>query len=362
MPGFHEGVQLMSIRQRLQLALWLQQFWQRQALPFPEMTYQWEVLKSRWYAAERALSQCQLANQHRLQLCLPMLRQALLSALSNLSEQIAVLRDSYALNEQMVVPPRHWYEEVVQLEEEFNRVTFNAKEDRLRVETPSITLENICLGAFAIEMVKEDSELSMQCIQIVALDPEPANTDPDVVHPHVKNGELCTGDAKVPIRKALESGRVTDAFLLILSTLQTYNHRSAYVTLAQWHGINCSSCSRTSSSEDSFHCHRCQCALCDECYSSCTSCSETACPGCIQGCAVCHADFCDACLETSEVSDRSLCSKCRTSCSQCSKVLSIRELQDNDLCLVCSEQEDSDDPENSSPELETEPSQEVLAP
>lgn len=332
----------MSIRERLRLAAWLQELWQQQIKPFPEMPYHWELLESYWQAVWKVLHRCDLATKHRLNLCLPFLRQDLLSTLSNLSTQISVLRSCYDTVELDELPIRHWYEEVTQLEDEFLQVSFDADEEKLRVVTPAITLLDVCLGAFAIDFRKEGRELSVSSFHIVALDPQPASKEEDVVHPHVKAGEICPGEGKVPIRAALESGRLADAFLLVLSILKTYNSRSAYVKLEEWHGLSCFDCSGFVSQEDSYLCHRCRVTLCQNCISSCTSCSETFCPQCVQGCSSCRSSCCEACLESSEGSGRS-CQNCRTSCDHCGKELGMDELDDAHHCQECAKEVDSDE-------------------
>ena len=202
----------MPDRQRIRLASWLHQLWQKQASAFPELPYEWSLLLSRWEGIQQSFRRCQLALQHRLLLCLPELQRELGSALRNEADLISSLRSAYEPVVQEDLTFRHWHEEVQQLYEEFNTVTFEKNEGKLRVETPVITLGKICLGAFAIDFKKGRHGLSIQSFEIVALNPEPACTDSEVTHPHVKDGELCAGDAKVPIRAALEAGRLTDAF------------------------------------------------------------------------------------------------------------------------------------------------------
>lgn len=320
----------MPDRQRLRLVAWLQQLYQHDRKPLPEVSYEWGLLVSRWESLRMALYRCKLADQHGLFLCLPGLRQELVDALGSITNQLCTLRSHYEVAEPQELTYRHWYEEVEQLFYEFDKVTFHPKEGKLRVETPVITLGEICLGSFAIDFKKEGPDLSILRFEIVALQPEPAHADSEVVHPHVKDGDLCAGDAKVPIRKALESGRLADACLLILSTLQTYNSQSAYVKLEQWHGVGCSDCSRTISPDESYSCQRCQQNLCDECFNTCRSCSSIYCPSCVQGCSSCNSSCCDACLESSERTDSSLCRDCRTSCDRCGKVVGVDEIDEEE--------------------------------
>lgn len=328
-------------RQRLRLAVWLQQLWQQQSMTFPEVSYEWGLIGSRWEHLQRARHRCQLALKHGLMLCLPGLQHDLLYALRNLVEQSISLRTNFECRHQEKLSCRHWFQEVEQLYEEFNTVTFQPEAGKLRVETPVITLEGICLGSFAIDFKKEGHDLSIQRFEIVALQPEPAATDSAMTHPHVREGELCAGDAKVPIKAALESGRLVDAFLLIQSVLQTYNSRSAYLKLDQWYGISCTDCARSIHPEDSHSCHGCDHPLCDQCYHSCSSCSSTYCPECIQGCSSCKGSYCEACLESSERNGKQLCRDCRTSCGRCGKLVAVEEIDEEEqVCLDCVDEEE----------------------
>jgi len=354
-------MQNMTMRERLGLAAWLQQSWQRPVNLFPEASYHWEAFRSRWEAVWTARRKCQLANEHRLYLVLPLLQYDLVSALGDLSSQIVVLSSCYELPEEQEeqLPLRHWYEEVLQLENEFDQVTFDGNENKLRVETPVITLEDVCLGAFAIDLGKKGQGLSIDSFRIEALNPEPASTDSDVIHPHVDKGVLCAGDGKAPLRSALESGRIADAFLMILSTLQNYNSSSAFVKLCDWYGTRCPSCSGTVALDDSYPCDRCNRTLCDQCVSSCSSCSESLCVECLSCCAECHASCCEGCLEFSEASGHSVCRNCRSRCDRCGKKVSVREIDDEGFCQACAYADtDSSDEQ----ELQKNSTKEVLTP
>lgn len=326
----------MPDRQRIRLVAWLQQLWQQQTRTLEQHSYEWGLLVSRWESLRLALHRWQLAEKHGLKLCLPELQRDLLHTLRKLEEQIATMRSCYdvALHEEL--PYRHWFEEVEQLYAEFNTVTFQPEEGKLRVETPVITLVGICLGPFAIDFRKKGYGISLHHFEIEALQPEPASTDSELTHPHVKGGELCAGDAKAPMRAALESGRLVDTFLLIQSVLQTYNPRSAYGKLDQWYGIACSDCARTIDPEDSISCQACEQQLCDQCYCPCSSCSTTYCPACMNGCSSCKSSYCEACLEPSERNGKPLCFNCRTSCGQCGKWVSTEEIDEEEqICLDC---------------------------
>jgi len=333
----------MPDRHRIRLAYWLQQIWQQHLDRFADLDYEWSLLSKRWERVQLTHRRWQLAKEQKWLLSLPRLQAEMLDALVDLADIVSIFRTAYQPITQHELPLSHWHQELVQLHDEFNKVTFQKAEGKLRVETPSITLAQVPLGAFAIDFKKEGLSPSIGDFYITALEPNPASINSDVIHPHVKDGELCAGDAKAPMKAALASGRLTDVFLIIQATIQTYNSQSAYVKLDQWNGVSCSDCSSTVDPEESYTCNRCGNTLCDHCFSSCSSCSSYFCPTCIRGCASCHVDCCEACLELSEGNGNPLCRDCRTNCDRCDRVVGKDELDgDSQLCQVCSDQEDED--------------------
>src|SRR5678815_5899637 len=86
-------------------------------------------------------------------------------------------------------------------------------------------------------------------LDIVAIDPNPAATSEDTTHPHVRDHQLCAGDATVPIKAALREGRICDAFLAVNAVLHHYNPGSAYVSLDEWSGTPCADCGRITDEE-----------------------------------------------------------------------------------------------------------------
>jgi hypothetical protein len=324
------------------------QAWQRCASRLDELDYEWSQLRRGWQQAQQAWRRYQLAQEHGWLLCLPGLQAELLIALTVIADFITVLRNAYQPTPLQELSQRHWYQEVVQLYDEFPAVAF-IKEDDNSVSRPLPFAWSISNLVPLRSTSSGRNAPNINNFFIEALDANPANNNPDVIHPHVKDGELCAGDAKVALKAAIAQGRLADAFLLIQSVLQNYNPHSAYVKLEQWHGILCTDCSRSVDPEDSFSCSRCGNTLCDHCYSSCSTCSSTLCPGCTQGCAVCHTDCCEACIDVSEGNNNPLCRNCRTSCDRCGKVVGKDEL-DEDLCQACAEAEEAvQTPQEASP-------------
>src|SRR5262249_39833244 len=159
-------------------------------------------------------------------------------------------------------------------EVEFGGLQINLEDTTVSVTTDPITLEGIHLGAFTIQLnwrhLTHDAEGELP--KILARDPNQAATADDVTHPHVKYESLCSGDAKVPLRKALEQGRLADAFNLVNSVLSTYNPKSAHVRLDDWEGFLCQDCGAACSEDEHYSCDGCNDNVCSDCLGSCASC------------------------------------------------------------------------------------------
>ncbi len=118
-----------------------------------------------------------------------------------------------------------WLGEFEQLDEEFGEIKVEWDRRCLSIVTEPITLQEVDLGPFAIELFWERlaRRVGSSCFEIVALEPNPATCNESVTHPHVREGELCAGDATTPIEKALDRrpiGRCHVARALGLTVLQ----------------------------------------------------------------------------------------------------------------------------------------------
>jgi len=222
-------------------------------------------------------------------------------------------------------------EELKQLQQEFDNIDFDKAGNTLSVETEPVTLDDIYLGPFRIQL-----ELNKLCelyrgspYYIVALDPHPAATSEDVTHPHVSNEQLCEGDGSAAIRTALEQGRLCDFFTMIRSVLNTYNPDSPYISLSEWDGSPCYDCGYTMSSEDAYSCYHCDNEYCSECSTYCPFCEETVCLGC--------ASQCPHCEET-------VCPECITECSECGS-LCCKSCLEDDMCSNCKEDKETEENE-----------------
>lgn len=233
---------------------------------------QFRAAQSRdWHAAERRL-------QQRLLDQLQDLRMAVEPAISPLRQMLVQRAGG---------PPtvRALYEELAALRYEFDDVAFDFSANTIHVVTDAVTLDDTPLGRFRIVLdlsrLNDRYQQPLYAVRTVAIDPNPAGTEPAVTHPHVRDDVPCLGDACLPVRNALIEGRLLDAFQLIDRVLHTYNDGSAYVQLEDWSGAACEECDRIASSDDLSSCDNCGCRLCEDCCYCCDRCSSTYCRSCL---------------------------------------------------------------------------------
>lgn len=218
-----------------------------------------------------------------------------------------------------------------QLEDEFCCVKFDFENKTLSVTTESISLDDIYLGEFKIQLYidKLTEAHRMSPYYVIALDPHPAATSSDVTHPHVSNDILCEGDGHVAICTALQQGRFCDFFTMIVSILNTYNPDSPYVPLNEWEGRPCFDCGFICDSDESYYCSCCDNDFCSECSSYCRMCEETICLGCGSTCDGCDSMICSRCVQE--------CSECGCNC--CDQCI------ENGICNQCQEERDNNEEE-----------------
>ena len=214
------------------------------------------------------------------------------------------------------------------LQKEFGDIEFEASNNTISVVTEPITLEDIYLGPFKIqlEINKLDQLYYISPYLVIALEPNPASTDDGVTHPHVSGEKLCEGDGSAAIRTALEEGRISDFFTIVRSILNTYSPDSPYVSLDDWDGTTCYDCGYTMSSENSYFCQYCENDYCADCSTYCRHCEETVCMSCSGQCSYCEEFVCRNCISECEECGESFCQSCleENLCPNC------REEQENE--------------------------------
>lgn len=279
----------------------------------------------RWEQAEIDLQQLSRATQRGWQSALQSQLTSVVRSLQSLVNDLNVLQRQLEQRFTIVQPPspHDIYLDLVALEQEFGKVEWQGRQQRLSVTTEPITLEDIYLGAFRIDLFLSDAPES-QRYSIVALDPHPAAKDDSIVHPHVSGGALCEGEGKSPIRAALRSGRLLDFFQIVSNILHTYNGDGPHVSLDSWTNSVCVDCDY-SIDGDSYSCSNCNCTLCSECERCCAGCSDSLCSECNASCDICGS---------------SLCSSCRQICEGCSRGCCHDCLQPNERCNDCHAKEE----------------------
>jgi hypothetical protein len=246
-----------------------------------------------------------------------------------------------------ISPPqttREIFRDLVALADEFEGVTIDASNQTLSVKTQPIVLDEIDLGPFEIRL-HWDRIGDRRSYEVVALESNPAGESRETVHPHVRGDQLCEGEGRASIDRALRTGRLLDFFQIVSRILDTYNSGSAYVALSEWNGRPCSDCGGVVCEDDHYSCDRCGDGLCRECLTSCVRCESLCCHSC--------TNYCHTCQE-------SICSGCQQSCGHCSRLSCSSCLSDVGLCQECQEEHDAEscdeDEDHCSPiEAETPP-------
>jgi hypothetical protein len=217
------------------------------------------------------------------------------------------------------------------LEDEFSEVGWDLREKTLSVVTEPVVLKGIELGRFQIVLEYRNLGLTGP-YRVIALDPNPAAGDSTTTHPHVRDEDLCEGEGRSPIQKALRQGRFYDFFVLINQVLHTYNGDSAYVPLSRWEGQSCSDCGTVVSDDDTVSCEQCHSECCCECSSSCSKCYRSLCAGCQDRCGTCSDTFCRDCLSSCPGCSDDYCASCLESgrCEDCQEVDADEEQETED--------------------------------
>jgi hypothetical protein len=217
-----------------------------------------------------------------------------------------------------VATPKQIAEDLVALSDEFEEVELDMRARTITARTQPIELKGLYLGPFSI--VLSWSLIGTGCpYEVVAVDPQPASRNDEVVHPHVQSNMLCEGDARLPIQRALQQGRLFDYFVVVRQVLETYNSGSAYVDIDKWNGGCCADCDWSFPADEGYSCEHCTSVVCGECVSTCSCCDVFMCGECTGRCEKCEQPFCFACLE--------LCSDCRSDC--------CKECLTDEKCFTC---------------------------
>ena len=335
---------MLSTKLALRLAHHLMAAWEAARQPQPSLDNAWYRIESRFTRARDVRQLLDFTIERGFSASTQSLSTDLRYHLGELAQLLGSLREVLTTSKHSVAPLASWLADVRQLEDEFDEVEVKWKDKIVRVVTEPITLGEVELGPFAIDLHWDrlGSTKGVHCFEIHALEPNPAQGRDDVVHPHVLKTDLCAGDAAVPLQRALDDGRFPEAFLMIRAVLTTYNSGSPYVRLDQWSGVPCSDCGCRVSEDERYSCEACDNDSCDRCSGSCSRCMSSRCSNCMIECDLCHSSCCSGCLETTD-DERRICGSCFVTCVCGGRV--PKDLIEDRLCPDCqpSEEEPDDD-------------------
>jgi hypothetical protein len=286
----------------------------------------------------QATGRLERARRLGLRLVVPRLREGLLVQVTKLQDAVQLVCTCLLQPPPPLPDLRTLVAELRQLEAEFEQVQVDFPEKRLTAATEPITLEDVSLGAFAIRLdwKRLRTQGGVDCFTVAALDPHPAISDRSVTHPHVKRERLCAGEAQAPLRRALEQGRLADAFFLVRSVLRTYNPESPHVALKGWDGDDCRDCGCGIGGDDSCYCPACDSDFCTDCCRDCEACGATRCLNCLTRCEICGTVCCPRCLRSSAQSGQECCPGCLCTCPGCGAPVGKDELSAGTrLCPAC---------------------------
>lgn len=221
------------------------------------------------------------------------------------------------------------YDELLALSNEFDGFEVDLRERKVSVISEPIVLEEIELGPFRITLHWNDTfRHAARPFRVTALEPNPPSSRSDITHPHVLNEHLCEGDAATPLSLALQTGRLTDVFLIINRVLHSYNESSPYAALSDWRGVDCHACGRYVRGDASY-CTQCEASVCDDCGTSCGHCDRASCDACIQMCAGCEQSMCGVCSTPCIDCGSRLCPDCLTTSQHCQECADDWESKSN---------------------------------
>jgi len=282
---------------------------------------------------------------------IPLIGQDITSYIRNMISTIKIIG-----NESVITPfsPRQAIEEIRIIHQRWNKVKF--RNNILSVLIENITLEDeseeVYLGSFWIHLNLCDP---IKMLEIESVDKILAEGT-GYSHPHVDQGQLCSGDGGLLMKEAICQGRLEDYFGIVEAILRTYNENSPYRPLTEWYEpsredqffcencgewrdneeyascdscghITCSSCRNTVE-----RCTGCRNYYCDECSASCAECGEVVCQDCSQYCNECENVFCSSCITTCKNCENYFCSACLGKCASCDDPICDSCLSKCDCC------------------------------
>jgi hypothetical protein len=279
-----------------------------------------ERLTARWDECRASLQRLSRVDPRLRPTGDKLFRTRLQQRLRSLGDLITLSLDTLAEEERHSIPSVPEVAlELVTLDEEFETVRIDLRQNLIVVATDDIELDGMNLGPYEIRLDVTRLNKSPS-YTIRSLDENQAASDSSVCHPHVSQNRLCEGDGQVAIHAALREGRLLDFFVVVNQILATYNSDSAYVSLDHWGETDCRGCGELVDGDNWSSCENCQDQLCSYCTSACAMCEDYCCTECLSGCSDCGNSYCATCMGN--------CTKCHDPrCQSC--------LESNGTCHGC---------------------------
>lgn len=304
-----------------------------------------------WERSNLLWRQLRRASQRDWRMSASRLRADLARSLDRLQSEVRELQHqlSHAEPPRAVASLRDLLADLSELRREFEDVSCDRRGRTVAVTTDAIELEGIYLGPFEIRLDWSDLvDGRLHSYRVIALDPHPAAANDRVTHPHVEDEDLCEGDGRVPIRRALQEGRLCDFFMIVANLLRTYNASSPYVSLDNWRGVECSDCGGTCCDDDRWTCEKCEATVCSDCYFRCRGCDGVFCHECVTSCEECDEKYCDGCGRHCTVCRHEFCNSCldnQQRCSNCHEARTITDDEETEPPANEGQDQDASDPD-----------------
>lgn len=221
---------------------------------------------------------------------------------------------------------RDIYKSLLHLQEKYG-LRCSLKRKELAITTERIVFDDLDLGPF--EIILCWGGLPSKTLRVMALEPNPAEDDEDVTHPHIKGGILCEGEWGPVHRQMLRQGLIGEFFESVYEIVNTYNPDSPYVAVEAWGDSSCSECGYGEQGE-----LECGHWRCSECSMFCDSCDREYCSGCIVRCSdECENYICDSCkMECPNCNRYGICESCLCPCPECSQQTCSSCAREDDTC------------------------------
>lgn len=254
------------------------------------------------------------------------------------------LKELAVLETKCGISPKNLMEDLNYLNQSYPSVEF--KKGKLTVKTNEIELEDIALGRFIICLnLSEELNRTDNSLRIEAETPNPASRDNSIIHPHIQDKILCTGEGFRLLKDAISQGRIEDFFKIVDSILHTYNESSAYAPLSEWEGTPCGVCSSICDEDNLNSCCNCDSIMCDGCSLFCNCCESSYCAGCynMTSCNYCEESMCGNCAADNilfcEKCESNICNDCNKECEICKITICKNCVVECEICdkLICRE-------------------------